>query len=197
MRASAEVAERRCHLQRGPGHKLAVTVWATTHAELCQPDAVDLIRLSDDVNSVAVSIHGRAAPGILPHHDLLAASIEVTSPFITATFQEYAYPVRVDGWSRALEVGQTDRRLVWTDESRSCDLEFDGTEAGLVTARLHEAPVSGVELRIPVVTEWGRWIDLQQQLVAEVLRAYPRQVIERSGFYAWASGRPPTRSDGK
>lgn len=148
---------------------------------------MDLIRLSDGINSFRVRVLGRRMPGVLPLHDLLEAEVLIESGFGSGRLELALLPDDLDGWARGLDMLAAGQDVCWIDDNRSPEIRFLAFDEEQETpaVRVEDISGSGAAMFLPICLEEG-WVDEQRKLLQQVRREWPREVQETSPMaYEW------------
>lgn len=150
-------------------------------------DTVDLIKLSDDENSVRVHVLGRRGAGVLPVHDLLDAEIIVESSFISGRLSICFYLSDLEEWSLALDALGAGQDAEWLDNGNgpAIRIEAPNDDCDIPAIHIEDSSGSGTSATIPIVLNDG-WVEEQREHLREVVRAWPSEVLKTSpGTYEW------------
>ncbi|MET8517411.1 DUF5959 family protein [Streptomyces sp. NPDC005077] len=148
---------------------------------------MDLIHLSDGVNSFRVRVLGRRMPGVLPLHDLLDTEVLIESGFVSGRLKLTLFPADLDGWAQALDMLAAGHDVCWIDDDRSPEIRVQALdeEQETLAVQVEDITGSGSSVFLPVCLEEG-WIDDQRKLLQRVRREWPREVQQTSpGAYEW------------
>lgn len=89
---------------------------------------MDLIHLSDGVNSFRVRVLGRRMPGVLPLHDLLDTEVLIESGFVSGRLKLTLFPADLDGWAQALDMLAAGHDVCWIDDDRSPEIRVQALD---------------------------------------------------------------------
>ncbi|MFE9138939.1 DUF5959 family protein [Streptomyces sp. NPDC007355] len=148
---------------------------------------MDLIHLSDGINSFRVRVLGRRMPGVLPLHDLLDAEVLIESGFGNGRLGLTLLPDDLDGWAQGLDMLAAGHDICWIDDNRSPEIRVLALDEEQETpaVRIEDISGSGASMFLPICLEEG-WIDDQRRLLQEVRREWPREVRQTSPMaYEW------------
>ncbi|MET9880681.1 DUF5959 family protein [Actinacidiphila glaucinigra] len=148
---------------------------------------MDLIKLSDDDNSVRLRVIGRRKRGVLPMHDLLDAEIIVESSFIKGRLDVCFYLSALEEWSLALNTLSAGRNAEWLDSGNgpTIKIELPDDDCDVPSVFIEDASGSGTSAIIPIALNEG-WIEEQRAHLREVMRTWPSEVLKTSsGAYEW------------
>ncbi|KQX16758.1 hypothetical protein ASC82_00400 [Streptomyces sp. Root431] len=148
---------------------------------------MDLIHLSDGINSFRVRVLGRRMPGVLPLHDLLDAEVLIESGFGNGRLELTLLPDDLDGWAQGLDMLAAGQDICWIDDNRSPEIRVLALDEEQETpaVRIEDISGSGASMFLPICLEEG-WIDDQRRLLQQVRREWPREVQKTSSMaYEW------------
>jgi len=148
--------------------------------------AADLIRLTDEENSVVVRVLGRTMPGVLTLHDYLDAEIVVMSGFAQGRLEVCLAPNDLDDWAEVLGEVAAGRDAVWMDDGRNPQVRLDSSgKDGLVVISVADVASSGTSVCVPVCPADG-WADDHYERLRRVRANWPQEVVNPfPGVYQW------------
>lgn len=160
---------------------------------MSETDAVELIRLADEANSVIVRVLGRYGPGVLQLHDCLKAEIVVHSGFARGRLDVPLLADDLDAWGRALDALASWQSVRWMDDGRNPEVAVDTKEGSrYVTVTVTDSACSATSTRLAVRLA-DDWVSDHRERLRHVRAAWPSEVVTTDlGFLTWRRLTEPT-----
>ncbi|WP_316744467.1 DUF5959 family protein [Streptomyces sp. MK7] len=126
------------------------------------PDSspLELIRLSDEEQSVSLRIIGGMSFSGTDQCDALHAEIVVGTGFVSGRVELYLNAYDLDSWAEVLEAVAAGRKATWLESGRSPRIMIDPTEeteSGCTEVSVCDVAGSQVFVTVPIVNQpdWG------------------------------------------
>lgn len=151
----------------------------------------NLVDLRDGESSFRIEVSGRFRPGVLQDHDTLAAEIVLVSSFVSGRLRVWLRPAELLAWQGVLAALREGRPATWLDQGNGPVVAFDFPDGlgGDTVIAVEDATGSGAVATLPLGLE-GDWVDEQVELLGEVRRQWPSEVLESSyGVFEWKKSR--------
>ncbi|MCQ9129819.1 DUF5959 family protein [Streptomyces hilarionis] len=151
------------------------------------PAPADLINLEDtDGNRCVVRVTGRSQPGVLTGHDILSADVLVSASLVDARLDVELLPEDLDAWQQDLSDLAPGRRA-GIGGDRGLSITLHPHADGLVSVTVEDP--DRLTTLVGVRPE-KNWVARHRELLRQVRRTWPNEVIESSpGAYEWSPDR--------
>lgn len=156
-------------------------------ADTAEP--VDLIDLAGGAGDrCVVRVTGRFEPGVLTGHDILRAEVIVSSKgVVQGELALFLLPDDLDEWRDALDGGLGVGSTVAIAGGRGPGIDLRVQRNRCMAVRVRETDHLDVAMRFPI---GAGWVDDLRQRLAQVHRAWPREVLKPlPGVYEWSPDR--------
>jgi len=147
-------------------------------------EPVDLIDLAGGTGDrCVVRVTGRFEPGVLTGHDILRATVIVSSNGVQGELALFLLSEDLDEWGEALDRGLSAGSTVAIAGDRGPGIDLRVQRNRRVAVRVHEADHLDIAMKFPIGPVW---VDDLRQRLARVHRAWPREVLKTApGVYEW------------
>ncbi|WP_041540414.1 DUF5959 family protein [Catenulispora acidiphila] len=150
--------------------------------------SIDLIDLAGTAGErCVVRVTGRFEPGVLTGHDILRATLIVSSDKVRDATTLFLLPSDLAEWQSALDGGLGAGSTAVIAGDRGPGIELRVQRNRRVAVRVHETDRFDIVMKVPIRPEWVS--DLRQRL-ARVHQTWPREVLTSSpDVYEWSPDR--------